>query len=349
MRKIFITVLAMLLFSTSAFAFTFPFFKKVQKPASSDIETMELFDSESKSVNRVWAGTFELVWNDLMDNVIGRPIEFSNGKSALAQNLNKQNFKKESLSENSYYIAHGWMTRTLKSKIEKGIKEKFNEKSDILDGLDWSDRNFLIYAMLKKDFEFLNEFSELQKEKFANSKEDVKYFGINASSKSELKDSVNVLFYNSDNDYAVKLRTKSDDKVILYRTNDDKSFANAYKDMLTKSEKYNGNSHMTSKDRLKVPYVEFKTKHFYKELENKMIKYTDFMIMQALETIDFKMDNKGVKLKSEAAIVMKLTAVAPQYNKPRYFYFDDSFYLFLIEKDKPYFALRVGNTKPLVK
>ena len=58
------------------------------------------------------------------------------------------------------------------------------------------------------------------------------------------------------------------------------------------------------------------------------------------------MDNKGVKLKSEAVITTKLTSVGPgRLERPRYFYFDDTFVLFLIEKgkSKPYFALRVHD------
>ena len=56
------------------------------------------------------------------------------------------------------------------------------------------------------------------------------------------------------------------------------------------------------------------------------------------------MDNTGVKLKSEAAMTAMMTALLPQ-NEPRYFYFDDTFVLFLKEKgkNKPYMALRVHD------
>ena len=59
-----------------------------------------------------------------------------------------------------------------------------------------------------------------------------------------------------------------------------------------------------------------------------------------METVKFEMDNTGVKLKSEAAIIAKMTALLPSA-EPRYFYFDDTFVLFLKEKgkDKPYFII----------
>ena len=45
--------------------------------------------------NKVWVGTFNLVWNDLMNDVIGGKIEFEEGYSELANELNKQTFTVE--------------------------------------------------------------------------------------------------------------------------------------------------------------------------------------------------------------------------------------------------------------
>jgi len=344
MKKIFLTGLVLSLLATSAFAF--PFFKK---NTITQLQTVPLFSSESTAENRVWAGTFELVWNDLMDNVVKAPIQFTDGDNSFADEFNKQNFKKDFLSENAYYTAHGVMTKSLKNIIDNSLQEKFNEKSDILDSLNWNGKNFLVYAMLKKDFEFVTAFKELKKDKFANNGKKVKYFGIEKNGKSELRDSVSVLFYNSSDDFAVQIYTKTDDKVILYRTNDNVSFEKMYNDMLAKSSTYRGSKSFTKKDRLKIPFIEFKTKHLYKELTNKTIVNADFTIDEALQTIDFKIDNKGVKLKSEAALIMKMSLEPIGKSEPRNFYFDDTFVLYLIEKDKPYFALRVADVAELNK
>ena len=344
MKKIFLTVLSMVMLSTSAFAF--PFFKKEQVP---HLVTVPLFNSESNAANRVWAGTFELVWNDLMDNVLKAPVQFVDGENAFANELNKQNFKKDYLSEDSYYTAHGVMTKAFKSVIEKALEEKFNEKSDILDSLSWNGKSFLIYSMLKKDFEFITAFKELKKAKFANKGKKIKYFGIEKNATSDLRDSVSVLFYNSSNDFAVKIYTKTDDKVILYRTDDTSSFDKMYNDVLAKSKAYNGVKSFTKKDRLKVPFIAFKTKHIYEQLSGKSILNSDLTIDEALQTVDFKIDNKGVKLKSEAALVMKMSLEPIGKSEPRDFYFDDNFVLYLIEKEKPYFALKVADMVGLSK
>lgn len=343
MKKTFLTIIAMLLLSTSAFAF--PFFKKA---ASTELVTLPLFASESAAENKVWVGTFELVWNVLMDDIVKGPISFVNGTPALVKELNKQAFKADMISDDSYYTAHGVMTPELKNTIDTALKEKFNETSDLLKGVDWNSNKYLVYAMLKKDFEFITAFDKLASDTFGKqNKTEVEYFGINKNSKGDVRDNLTVLFYNSSKDFAVKIYTKDNDKIILYRTNDNKSFDKLYADVLNKSTKYNGTRTFNKKDELKVPNINFKNKKEYTELEGKTIKGTDFTIDAALQTIEFNMDNKGVDLKSEAALIMKMSMPMPVTEKPRKLYFNDTFTMFLIEKDTPYFALRVKDVEAI--
>lgn len=345
-KKIILLILSLFIFSSSAFAFSFNFFKPKLKTQDA-LVTAPLFNSQFSGSNIVWVGTFQLLWNDLCDNVVKGPIVFLNGQTKFAEELNKQEFNKDMLSESAYYTNHGFMTKEFKKTIETDLKNKFNDKSDILDSFNWNGSDFLAYAMLKKDFQFVQEFNELAEVPFGKNPVKVKYFGIDKNSPKDLRDNVRVMFYNSDRDFALKLYTKGFDKVILYRTDDNSSFDKIYADFLEKSKKYTGNKHFTSKDRFKVPFIEFKTKHEYKDLSGKAIKGTNFVIDRALQTVDFKMDNKGVKLKSEAAMIMLTTALRPQTDRPRDFYFDDTFVMFLIEKDKPYFALRVNDVEKL--
>ena len=69
--------------------------------------------------NKVWVGTFNLVWNDFMNEVIKGKIEFVDGYSELANELNKQSFTAEELSEESYYKIYGKSSLKLKQQIEK--------------------------------------------------------------------------------------------------------------------------------------------------------------------------------------------------------------------------------------
>jgi len=315
---------------------------------SEGIDVLPVMSSESNYENRLWVGTFQLVWNDLMDELIKGPVEFYAGTPQIVHDLNKQDFKVDYLSDASYYKKFGKVSVDLKNEIESALKEKFNEKSDILNNFNWTPEKgkYLFYAMLKKDFKFLKAFDKLEMENFGASGEKVQYFGINSKTDEEVHENVRVLFYNSDSDFAVKLLTQQDDYVYLYRTDDNKNFEQFYNDMNEKSKVYDGAKYFAERDRLKVPDIKLYQNKSFKEVCNKQIKNTDLEISDAIETVDFKMNNEGVKLKSEAAIMTKCTAMPPEFQKPpRYFYFNDKFVLFLQEKgkSKPYFALRVSD------
>lgn len=320
-------------------------------------ETLALLPAmkyESAAPNRIWVGTFQLVWNDLMDGIVKGPVEFKGKKSKLAEELNAQSFTKEMISENSYYTKYGETSPELRETIEKAIKEKFDETSDVLNSVDWAPgpNKYTAYAMLKKDFKFLTAFDKLKMERFGKNKEKVQYFGINKKSDKILDKTVHVMFYNSSKDFAVVIYTQTDDVLYLYRTKDDKTFDKLYSDMFIKRAQYEGNSDFTEKDELKVPNIGLYKEQSFDELCNREIKGTNMMLDKALETVEFKMDNEGVKLKSEAIIATKMSAMLPEKKlKPRKFYFDDTFVIFLQEqgKDKPYFAMRVNDAAAINK
>lgn len=298
--------------------------------------------------NLIWVGTFQLVWNDLMDEIVKGEVKFSGFKSDLADTLNKQGFNVNYLSDESYYKTYGNMTLKLKNEIEKNIKKKFNETSDILDGLNWGSDGLLIYAMLKKDFEFIKAFKELPYGNFEGKQ--VKFFGVDKNTTDkELRKNVEVLFYNSEDEYAVRLETKNNEDVILYRTDDNKTFEEFLKDMTDKTAAFNGDKAFSEDDTIKIPYTKFDKMFEYNELANKPIEGTDYVIDGAVQTVKFNMDNKGGSLKSEAALMMKMS-LRPDFSG-RAFNFDKPFVLFLKEKDKdiPYFMVNFKNAELFVK
>ena len=202
--------------------------------------------------------------------------------------------------------------------------------------------------MLKKDFEYLKPFDKLDDGKFKGSKGKVQYFGIDKNTKGDVRDTVHVLFYNNKKDFALAITTRQNDTVYLYRTNDEKTLDKLYLDMMKKYRVSVGNPKFTKADEFKAPNIDFKAERSFDELCHKAIKGSDLMIDKAVETVEFKMDNEGVKLKSEAGIATMKAMLEPE-SKPRKFYFDDDYVIFLQEKDKPYFAMRVTDAKKLQK
>jgi len=340
MKKILTTLAILTLCTASAFAVT-------KQSKNTEFVVLPTMNYETDQQNRAWVGTFQLVWNDFRDYIIRKPVKFENDPhNKMAKELNKKKFKETMISSNSYYKTFGLVSPKLKADIEAGIMKKFNEKSDILDLVDWTPEynKYLVYAMLKKDFQFETPFDKLEDGRFSKFPTKVKYFGINKNSNKALRDNVKVLFYYSANDYAVELKTKSKDVVYLYKTNDDKNFEKLYKDMIIKRNTYMEYRDFGDKDELKVPDINLYKLEHYNELTGKRIAGKDTYIEDAIQTLDFKMNNEGVKLKSEAALIMRTCALEPvSKEKPRKFYFDDTFVLFLQEFDKkqPYFALRV--------
>ena len=322
---------------------------------NSNVAILATTDDKMPVGNAIWVGTFQIVWNEVIDNLIHRPIEFIQGTPKIVQNLNKMGFRETDISENSYYTKYGVVSPELKKEIELGIKQKFNETSDILDSFDFTYKpmNMFFYAMLKKDFQFLQPFDKLPKDTFGENKnETVKYFGIEPKSNKSLYENVEILFYNSSDDYAVILNTQTNDKVILYRTNEEKKFSEYFKNIKSKDAAFQGSKYFRNSDSLKIPDISLYLTTSFKDVEGKSIKNSNFQISQTLETIDFKMNNEGVKLKSEAAIVMMRTGMPPRVApEPRYFYFDKKFVLFLIEegKDVPYYAMKITDAASLNK
>lgn len=302
--------------------------------------------------NKVWCGTFNLVWNDFMNDVVKGNVEFRDGESELANELNKQSFKVDQLSENSYFKIHGQaMGEDLKNKIQNGIKQKFNEDSNLIDRIDWNDSNgYVLYAMLKKEFNFLEPFSTaMGSMTFNNSEPRIKCFGVDSSNNPIASKNVEVLFYNSEDDFAIKLKTKEGEEVILYKTTgENKSFEENYKEIKKQQINYSGKNTFEENDILRIPFIKVNDEINYDELCGREIKNSNYYIKQALQTIDFELNNVGGSVKSEAVIDATQKVWT---EKSRKMIFDSDFILYLKEesKEQPYFALKVDNTDILLE
>ena len=302
--------------------------------------------SDKISKDTSWCPTFQLIWNDFKNDIVKQDIKFEK-KLDMLDNLNKEDFTKNDISDSYYYKIYGRKNLELKSKIENAIKEKFNQKSDILDQFDWSsdaldsgedviDRYFL-YSMLYREFEFNKKFDTFN-DKFKDI-ENVEYFGI-IKNNDVVREQIKVYYYNDENDFAIKLITKNNDEVIIIKNPKGETFDEIYNSVKDKKiHEFN------DKDNFMMPKIDFNVLREYDELENKEIVTLDgiYTIEKAIQSIMFSLDEKGGKVKSEAGMDVKYeTSTIEKY---RNFYVNDIFALFLKEsnKDKPYFALRVDD------
>ena len=340
------------------------FSQKVTKLQSVEGITVVPTMNDTITADSSWCGTFQLVWNDMKNEVVKKDVIF-NPQLDMVKNLNKEDFNETMLSEDYYYKIYGLKSLALKEQLENGLKEKFNQTSDILNDFNWSEseldnpnnpnvRRYFFYTMLYRKFEFLQEFDKLDNGKFGNKYKDVQYFGIDENTKSSVGNQITVLYYNSKDDFAIIVNTKTDDEVIFCKSPNGSNFNEIYENMNNESNKYTGSRSFKNVDEFKAPNLEFDEKKEYTELANKEFKtadpyYDTAEIQKAIQTIKFSLDEKGGEIKSEAAIDMTsgvLSVVSkPKADEPRYFYVDDTFAIFLREKGKtkPYFAGRIDD------
>lgn len=333
----------------------------------------------SVSQNDSWTPTFQLCWNEFIKLVDrNNTIEFVDDNPPLADELNKQKFTKEDLNDNSYYIKVGKMTLNLKKEIEKGIWDKFNEKSDILNKFKFENvsdnetNKYFIYSMLIKNFPFKYAFTDIESKYFGTDKTTkYKFFGLDSENRIKSKQLMQLsnIFYANDDDFAFKLYNEDNsEEMIFYLTDSITSFDEIYKEIIEKSkqeneykqkrldeiilknpEKYKNNEIIVAYNEfLQVPYLHIdEMLNYNKELANKEIKAKDYeknsnywKIEQTAQTIKFDLNNKGAKLKSESALSSVLGA---RYIPAIKIYLENYYYL-----DRPFviFLKETNKDKP---
>ena len=286
---------------------------------------------DENTINNLWVGTLDLAWKDLEEKIGLNRIEIKGGTPQIAKELNESTFSKEMLDPNDY---------------------KINVERTITNG-------YKIDATLNKELNFLemfDNFSNDYKWTFGDNKEYVKYFGINNASSEEMNKNIEVLFYNRlnnrsllSNDMAIKLKTKEGDEIILYRTDDKKSFNEYYEDIKIKSKNYKGNTEFTKDDELRIPCVKVDGMISYNELYDKGIENSKGLyIYDVIQNVKFYLNEKGCNLSSEATMVTEYMGIGQD---TKFCYFQDTFIIFMKEanSDKPYFALKVDNNDILEK
>ena len=285
---------------------------------------------DENTINNLWVGTLDLAWKDLEEKIGLNKIELEGEMPQIANDLNESTFSKEMLNPNDY---------------------KINVERTVTNG-------YKIDATLNKELNFLESFDNFNDYKwtFGNSDEAIKYFGINNASPEKMNKNVEILFYNKlnngsllSNDMAIKLKAKEGDEIILYRTDDKKSFDEYYEDIKAKTKNYKGRTEFSQDDELRVPYVKVNGMINYNQLYDKKIKNSKGLyIYDVIQNVNFYLNERGCNLSSKATMVTEYMGIGED---TKYCYFQDTFIIFMKEKksDKPYFALKVDNNDILEK
>ncbi|MFG6319944.1 MAG: hypothetical protein K1W33_08890 [Clostridia bacterium] len=273
------------------------------------------------TINNLWVGTLDLAWKEFEEQLGVTRIQIEGDNiPKIASDLNASTFTKEMLNENDYEIS---------------VENELNSQK--------------INVTFNKELTFLetfNNFNDLYRDKtFGVGNKYIKYFGINSATPEYIYRNVEILFYNrtkSEESFAVKLKTQEGDEIILYRTDDEKSFDEYYEDIQSKTQSYYEDiREFTDNDMLLIPYVKVNGIINYDELLGRTIKDTGRYFSEVRQTVNFCLNEKGCSLTSNATLVGTTMGISGS----RTFDFTDTFIIFMKEKnvEQPYFALKVDN------
>lgn len=307
------------------------------------------------TANSVRCWTFQLIRNDIINEMIKKDVEFSSQPQTV-KNLNKQTFKSDQISPNVYYNNMWLYSLDFKTELEEGVKSKFQQDINLPDFLlEWwivpqnenyyegkKEKKYGIYTILKKTISLDKIFEKLDKWIFLWYS-DIDYFWINCNSNKKY-DQVKILYYNSNTDFAVSINTKWWDEIIYSLWTKWTSFLDTYYNILMKERNYTEEHEFTKFDCLKIPNIDIKFHNQFRKLERQKFRDVDnriYRIEMAIQNVEINLDNPSWLNNS------KSTENVDSEEEYRYLYFDRPFVVFIKEADKdlPYAAAQVSDIK----
>lgn len=328
-----------------------------QLPLSRIVPTLDA--DHEKGRNLMYCATVQLAWNELMGLLDG-PLELENNPPAAAK-LNNQNFKREMLDKESYYVFAG-TGADAPQRMADELKTKFGgAASPKLLPVSLAPKEFVAYSYLQKNLQFGVPLFAYPNG-FVFSGGNVKTFGIAVDNigRGRMLHCVKIHDYANKDDFVVELLCKSpDDSILIAKTTPGKTLQKTAEDVLQRLQKTNRNTLEVAED-LRIPTFNFEVVKNYGDLAPlklyKKIWDTPGELKEFVQLVRFKFDEFGAILKSEARLKGSPGSIDDDFEPPpppppRHFICDKPFLVLLLHRNlsKPYFALWVDNPELLVK
>lgn len=320
-----------------------------------DLTMVANFDDQLSN-NACWCSTLNMAWGEFRKRY-NKENYTSKEKNAFVEKLDLNCNNIPNLDKSEFFTKVGMKVEKFKKTLEKAIYKKFGEKSDVLGKLSWAkgckSKDWIFYTMYKAKFSFKKDFEIFENEyKFNGYDKDIKFLGCNKFCNNYY---VEPAYYNSASDFAVMLTTNNESKkIFVCRTDKNDSFKNIY-DFMTNSQ---GKERIAVKS-FAMPFLNFSVQKDYKnELGEYILSRKSFSLFkpqlvklnQMIQTLQFELNNKEAKAKSEAVVTTMESTYIIKMPEPKYcdFIFDDKFYLFLVEDGSPVMAIKVNNIEKFI-
>lgn len=175
---------------------------------------------------------------------------------------------------------------------------------------------------------------------------------------------IQILYYNNDNDFILKLSPKDKEhEIILFKSSDTyKSISEILSLIANKievgkkerlSDKIGWRYYLTALDEVVIPKFKFNIENNYSSLEGRSLKAGNqsYLIETAYQRIAFILDESGAEIESEADFAIATEAEEEETKPhPKKMRFDKPFFMMLKRTDRnmPYFGLWVNNSELMV-
>lgn len=292
--------------------------------------------------NMLWCATVQMAWDAAAASQGGR-LDLR-PKSRAADSLNRGHFDLRWIDEESVHVAGGRVGDGVLDRIA-GADQKRGGPSRLLGKLRKESQagDLVFYASLRKDLEFPTPFAKLGSWKVGDRK--VAWFGFRPDQEETdpLLKQVTVHHYAGRTDFVVELKSNSaDDRLLLAKLPRKPATLEAAASAVTGKVRKDAPTAGAS-DLLAVPEVVADEEVSFSEFEGRTVVPGGRFIRSASQTIDFRMDEKGVKLRSEAQVTLGCAAHARI--DPRLMILDPPFVIVMVRKDapKPYFIGWMAN------
>ncbi|MEN6578381.1 MAG: hypothetical protein ABFD90_18695 [Phycisphaerales bacterium] len=324
--------------------------------------------------NAIWCSTFQMAWDRLKTDVIGEPIEVL-GAEELANRLNATAFPPGDIEAQSYYANAGFVKNGIIERIQKDMAQRFPSEPAPAFDIRYKTLPDVImaYAYLNVDVGFQHPYY-VNNDPFTFAASDggkskvtsfCSYARTSDGNNAAVREQAEILYYDYGDSaeavqFAVDLgRNTYPYQVILARVPSCSTFGDATRTLREKAELFQKDPDyevlhtLRPIDTMVVPDVLYKLTHHFEELLGKCLgnrAWTEHVIFDAMQKIDFTLSRTGVSLKSEARMGAAASRGRPpeQLAKPRHLRFDRPF-LICVKKRQPgatpFFLMWVDNAE----
>ncbi len=322
-----------------------------------------------KNKNVIWCSSFQLAWNQMKDDVIGEPIKVV-GAEKLSACLNAAKQSSADIESRSFYASAGRVKEGIINKIQKDMAAKFSSHSvpDFNDiyGLTDEPNGILAYSYLTANVPFEYPYRQVR-DKFIFTysrgiETNIGAFGVWGLLQryKKMREQVEILYFIEDyneprrdlqmKEFAIDLCKHSKPYQVVAAVIEPKDSLTQSLDYIhnqianfKKNPRYKNMTVLNYVDVLMVPEMFWKIDHRFEELIRKIVANADppMPIVEAKQSIKFKLDRCGAMLESEATFFYAAT--------PRHFKLNRPFLVYMKKRDceQPFFVMWIDNAELL--